>query len=641
MCIRDSPYSWGLVLPISLIRDLDAIEDMSNLSATWVAALGAIYKAEADMATIVANTLLTLSLIREKKPPELPTGHLEWGRDYLCEHPEFGVGVEAYSTAEVVNGEDGSEYRIVVTYTSIGDGTGPLPPTTVQAETEGGLVLIQYTEKTMTGKACPPDYLASPCIPIYRYRGVPPGGAISVIVFGRTKTGLYGLEDIPIQLFSPTCPSESSDKLIAWLSSPGELRVYDLQGNVTGIVEGVIEQEIPWSTVFEDNLVVILQQTGKGYKYTVIGKEEGSYGLTTVAISDGKSVRFDSHDVPLLPNATHQYTIDWDALERGKQGVTLQIDNNGDGIFEKTIYSGAELDGRALLPTSAITFPENGKAIRGTIAIIGTASGEGFEHYIVEYSPGSDPGSWALLYRSNDPVIKEALATWDTTSVLDGEYIIRLTVADTSGFTSETRVKVLVDNTPPAIQNLLPVGEDFVPTKPTISATLTDNLSGIDETTVLLKINDKKVDPAPSFDPETGRMTWTAQDPLPDGRYEVTLDVKDKAGNAAEQARTSFAVFSELEIADVLNYPNPCSSGTTFTYNLSQEAHVRIEIYTLAGELIKVMDPVPSEVGYNEQYWDGTDDQGYMLDNGVYIYRIVAEANGKMVQAVGKLVILR
>jgi len=136
-------------------------------------------------------------------------------------------------------------------------------------------------------------------------------------------------------------------------------------------------------------------------------------------------------------------------------------------------------------------------------------------------------------------------------------------------------------------------------------------------------------------------MTWTAQDPLQDGTYEVTLDVKDKAGNAAEQARTSFIVQTELAIAQILNYPNPCSSGTTFTYNLSQEAQVRIEIYTLAGELIKVIDPASGQVGYNEQYWDGTDDRGHMLDNGVYIYRIVAEADGKVAQAIGRLVILR
>jgi len=54
-----------------------------------------------------------------------------------------------------------------------------------------------------------------------------------------------------------------------------------------------------------------------------------------------------------------------------------------------------------------------------------------------------------------------------------------------------------------------------------------------------------------------------------------------------------------------------------------------------------VIEPASGQIGYNEQYWDGTDDRGHMLDNGVYIYRIEAKADGKVVQAIGRLVILR
>ena len=296
---------------------------------------------------------------------------------------------------------------------------------------------------------------------------------------------------------------------------------------------------------------------------------------------------------------------------------------------------------RTVFPTAEITYPGDGAAIRGSVVIRGTASGDEFDYYIVEYGEGEEPRSWNTIYSSREPVTEGPLATWNTAQVPDGMYSIRLTVVDTYTYVVETVIRVLVDNTPPIIQDLLPIEGDFVPSRPTITATLTDNLSGIDEATILIRLNGDEVANPPSFDPETGKMTWTAQDPLPDGTYEVTIDVKDKAGNAAQQARTSFVILSELTIEDVLNYPNPCSSGTTFTYSLSREAHVRIEIYTLAGELIKVIDPASGRVGYNEQYWDGTDDQGYPLDNGVYIYLIIAEADGKVVRAIGRLVILR
>jgi len=321
--------------------------------------------------------------------------------------------------------------------------------------------------------------------------------------------------------------------------------------------------------------------------------------------------------------------------------ITDGVDTDAHTVFGHTESLSCFVVGYSTGVTADITSPSEGDAIRGKVEIIGTAAGTAFAYYTVDYGEGRSPESWNSIRRSSEPVTDGILATWDTSGVDDGEYTIRLTVVDTYGVRTETAVRVLVDNTPPVIQDVLPVEGDFVSAEPTITATLTDNLSGIDEDSILLKLNGNEVNPAPSFDPNTGKMTWTAQDPLPDGTYEVTLDVKDKAGNAAEQARTSFTVQTELAIAQVLNYPNPCSSGTTFTYNLSQEAQVRIEIYTLAGELIKVIGPASGQVGYNEQYWDGTDDHGFPLDNGVYIYRIVAEADGKVAQAIGRLVILR
>jgi len=77
----------------------------------------------------------------------------------------------------------------------------------------------------------------------------------------------------------------------------------------------------------------------------------------------------------------------------------------------------------------------------------------------------------------------------------------------TQGVRTETAVRVVVDNTPPVIQDLLPIEGDFVSAKPTITATLTDNLSGIDEDSIVIKLNGNEVDPAPSFDPDTGKMT--------------------------------------------------------------------------------------------------------------------------------------
>lgn len=123
----------------------------------------------------------------------------------------------------------------------------------------------------------------------------------------------------------------------ARLESPAILRVYDSQGNVTGVTEDSIREEIPNSIYNEDTEVAIILFPSDSYQYQVVGSEKGNYGLTINSAQNGKSRTFRAIDIPISPNATHQYTIDWETLAEGKKGVTVQMDSDGDGIFEKSI----------------------------------------------------------------------------------------------------------------------------------------------------------------------------------------------------------------------------------------------------------------------------------------------------------------
>ena len=49
--------------------------------------------------------------------------------------------------------------------------------------------------------------------------------------------------------------------IVAHLCSPGELRVYDSQGKVTGLVNGEVKNEIPYSDCYK-NTVTILSPSG-------------------------------------------------------------------------------------------------------------------------------------------------------------------------------------------------------------------------------------------------------------------------------------------------------------------------------------------------------------------------------------------
>jgi len=129
--------------------------------------------------------------------------------------------------------------------------------------------------------------------------------------------------------------------LAAELGSPGELRVYDSQGRVTGLVNGEEKNEIPYSAYY-DNIVVILAPTDS-CNYDVVGTGDGSYSLMIINGTVQEIATFNATDIPTSANGIHRYTVDWAALARGEKGVTIRIDSNGDGVFEKTFTSDNEL----------------------------------------------------------------------------------------------------------------------------------------------------------------------------------------------------------------------------------------------------------------------------------------------------------
>ena len=141
----------------------------------------------------------------------------------------------------------------------------------------------------------------------------------------------------PNNFEKPDLPSDKLDLTFAYLCSPGELRVYDSQGNVTGLVNGEIKEEIP-NSIYNDEIVMI-PSSSDSFTYEVKGTDEGSYGLGVATITDKEFINFAATDIPTSANAIHQYKIDWDALSQGGEGVTVYVDANGDGIFEHTIIT--------------------------------------------------------------------------------------------------------------------------------------------------------------------------------------------------------------------------------------------------------------------------------------------------------------
>lgn len=130
------------------------------------------------------------------------------------------------------------------------------------------------------------------------------------------------------------------------------------------------------------------------------------------------------------------------------------------------------------------------------------------------------------------------------------------------------------------------------------------------------------------------------------GEHSLSVKAWDSYNNFTEESVVFNIVTSnELTIERVYNYPNPMSISTDFTYFLSQPVEeIEIDIYTVAGRLIRKINDFSSvSIGFQKIRWDGRDDSGDRLANGVYIYRLRVKSSftGNWVEVIEKLAIAR
>ncbi|MCC7263932.1 MAG: T9SS type A sorting domain-containing protein [Candidatus Latescibacteria bacterium] len=84
------------------------------------------------------------------------------------------------------------------------------------------------------------------------------------------------------------------------------------------------------------------------------------------------------------------------------------------------------------------------------------------------------------------------------------------------------------------------------------------------------------------------------------------------------------------------NYPNPFNPSTTIVYTLAEEAAVRLAVYNMLGQLVKVLVEEVQAPGSYDMEWDSTDELGDQVGAGIYFYRLEAGprvATGKMLLA--------
>jgi hypothetical protein len=121
--------------------------------------------------------------------------------------------------------------------------------------------------------------------------------------------------------------------------------------------------------------------------------------------------------------------------------------------------------------------------------------------------------------------------------------------------------------------------------------------------------------------------------PFDDGIYTLKVQAEDASGNqsGAQPYQVRFEVINESQITNFYPYPNPFSTSTRFVFTLTGSVvpdQYKIQIMTISGKVIREIsqDEIgPMHIGNNitEYAWDGRDEYGDQLANGVYLYRVI------------------
>ncbi len=140
--------------------------------------------------------------------------------------------------------------------------------------------------------------------------------------------------------------------------------------------------------------------------------------------------------------------------------------------------------------------------------------------------------------------------------------------------------------------------------------------------------------PAPASGKNEAKVIYKPEY-LEDGIHQLIVQGFDAQGNPAgrDAFRLRFEVKNQSAISALTNYPNPFSSQTRFVYTLSGNKPLeryQIRIYTLSGQLVRTLSHLelgPLKIGkqLTENAWDGRDQYGQPLANGVYLYRIALD----------------
>ena len=79
-------------------------------------------------------------------------------------------------------------------------------------------------------------------------------------------------------------------------------------------------------------------------------------------------------------------------------------------------------------------------------------------------------------------------------------------------------------------------------------------------------------------------------------------------------------------------YPNPFKENITIEYQLQHDGRVEIQINNILGQKIKTLIKVDQQAGLKRVKWDGFDESGSLVNNGMYYITLRTPTDKKVIK---------
>ncbi len=133
---------------------------------------------------------------------------------------------------------------------------------------------------------------------------------------------------------------------------------------------------------------------------------------------------------------------------------------------------------------------------------------------------------------------------------------------------------------------------------------------------------------------------------IPEGSHNLKVFGKDINGviGSIPGFEKYFTVSNEFALLNLYNYPNPFSEKTSFTFILPVlPEELKINIYSITGRKIKEIKKAMNEltIGFNRIEWNGKDEDGDVIANGSYLYKVIIRNANNSFSTTQKLSIVK